>query len=233
MDMERPVRFWMVLGLAALLAALPQVALAGPPLLCWPFLIDDAESLPWGTGPGWRTASASYDGKRLITDTLALLTPDTPVIVRMETLRRATVYAVENEALARELKAQLIARAEMSDARGRPDALAWFDAGYLVETYKQTSVMHHVKAVVAGENGYAWVVKAIKLRGGDAEMEFAAALMTFGRLNRDKQREHVQRALAGASDGSLLARNLVAHAELFGAHVTTLAELRTHVNGGD
>ena len=56
--------------------------------------------------------------------------------MRMETLRRATMYARQDPQVAKELITRLQARAANSDAAGRPDALAWFDVGYLAEAYK-------------------------------------------------------------------------------------------------
>ena len=55
--------------------------------------------------------------------------PSTPVIVRMETLRRATIYAAANRDVAKDLMSALKARA---DAKA---PLAAFDLGYLVESY--------------------------------------------------------------------------------------------------
>ena len=74
----------------ALLAAallFSSAAFAGPPLLCHPFDIGGAASLPWGKG--WNVADRQYDTRRLSADTLGLLGAQTPVIARMETLRRA------------------------------------------------------------------------------------------------------------------------------------------------
>lgn len=201
-----------------------QPAYAGPPLICHPFEIGDAKSLPWG-GNQWRAVKADYDLNRLVDDTLALLAPDAPVIVRMETMRRATVYAVwagrdrevgyavKDSKSANELLSRLMAR-----AKGKPDAKALFDAGYLAESYKQAGQKTDV-------DGYAFVAKAISLSGQDAEMEFAAALIALdGR--REKHQEHLQKAVASATAGSLLAKNLVSH---FGNLGKTLAELRTNV----
>jgi hypothetical protein len=39
-----------------------QVALAGPPLLCHPFEIGNARSLPW-SGPGWSRFTTAYNGQ--------------------------------------------------------------------------------------------------------------------------------------------------------------------------
>jgi len=156
---------------AALFAAKP--ALAGPPLLCFPFDIGTARSLPMGTG-GWRAIDPSYDVTRLVDDTVALLTPETPVIVRMETLRRATVYASADAGVAEALLKALQARAAVPTA----DApLAVFDFGYLVETYKQAKPIF--KAAIPSVdhiNGYQLVLKARAIAQND-EMSRAAKLM--------------------------------------------------------
>ncbi|MGH9431778.1 MAG: hypothetical protein ACRD3T_09565, partial [Terriglobia bacterium] len=63
---------------------------------------------------------------------------------------------------------------------------------------------------VEGSDGYAWVKKAIILRGQDPEMEFAAALITLEGSHRDHQ-DQVRRAMAGAKQDPLLAQNLATH----------------------
>src|SRR5690606_35861288 len=83
----------------ALLALLPTLALAGPPLICHPFDIVTARSLPIGPADGgWSATDPTYDRSQLVADTLALLTPATPTLVRMETMRRATMYVEKAEA---------------------------------------------------------------------------------------------------------------------------------------
>src|SRR5471030_2220606 len=96
-------------ALAAVLLARP--ALAGPPLLCFPFDIGSARSLPMGHG-GWHATDPTYDVSRLVPDTLALLTPTAPVMVRMETIRRATIYASAHPTLAAQLMTELRTRSE-------------------------------------------------------------------------------------------------------------------------
>jgi hypothetical protein len=124
----------------------------------------------------------------------------------METLRRATLYARNDPRAAKELLTKLYQRATSADAAGRPDALAWFDAGYLVEAYRQWFYKDPNPA--AGIDGYSLVTKALVLRGRrDAEMEFAAALITLHGPEAAHQ-EHVRKAIAGAKNDSLLARNL-------------------------
>src|SRR5512147_3113240 len=95
--MSSPCRksFVVVAVLAAVAAASP--ALAGPPLLCHPYDIAGARSLPWQDGAAsWEASRSDYPAERLTTDTLALLAPATPVVVRMETLRRAAIYSARD-----------------------------------------------------------------------------------------------------------------------------------------
>ena len=191
--------------IAAVVAVFSAPALAGPPLICHPIDIGSEQSLPW-TSTGWNLGGQeNYDVRHLVADTLALLTPSTPVLLRMETLRRATLYAQQRAPVAKELLFRLEAR-----SRENPkDALEAFDFGYLVECYRQASwLRQHTDWLKA--DGYAWVVKAIALRGSDPQMEFAAALMT-AEGPRSEHDHHLQNALAGAKADAMLARNLSSH----------------------
>jgi len=191
------------LGIAAVLLGFTTFAQAGPLLICHPVEIGPAKSLPWVEFN--HRGSTDYDLKNLSRDTLAILDSHTPVLVRMETLRRATIYARQDPQAAKELITRLQARGANSDA-GRPDALAWFDLGYLAETYKQWMGKGEPNPA-AGLDGYSWVRKAISLRGSDPEMEFAAAMITLA-VPDGAHRDHVQKAMAGAKNDPLLARNL-------------------------
>ncbi len=227
--MKRRNGAWVRMGVLALASVMlmAPAAQAGPPLICWPFEIGGAASLPWDSGErGWNTPRGDYNINSLTKDTLALLAPDTPVIVRMETLRRATVYASKNRGVADELLAALMSRVREGEAKGRPDALALFDAGYLAEAYKQMRVMHSPQMVAPELDGYKWVLRALGQRGGDAEMEFAAALMSARETMRAHRDAHWRKAAAGAVEGSLLARNLVTHSEIVGVRAKELAEVR-------
>src|SRR5713101_4964590 len=180
--------------MVVILVGLTTSAHAGPPLICHPIEIGQAKSLPW---VDWnRRVSGDYDLKNLTRDTLAILDSSAPVLVRMETLRRATIYARQDPQVAKELLTRLQERAANSDAAGRPDALAWFDIGYLAEAYKQWMGKGEPNPA-AGLDGYSLVRKAISLRGQDPQMEFAAALITVGSQENDHQ-EHVQKAAGGA-----------------------------------
>jgi len=225
----RPVRYFVSLATAMLLFA--SVAQAGPPLICHTFEIGNAKSLPWISHSWNLSGSENYDTRNLANDTLEILKPDTPVLVRMETLRRATLYARKDPLAAKELLARLHARATSAESAGHPDALAWFDAGYLVETYKQwlgqnlphmTDGMRMDANPAAGVDGYAMVKKAIALRGDDAQMEFAAALITLSDP-RDEHSQHAQKAIAGAKADALLAQNLATH--FIGPKDVTVSEM--------
>ena len=112
------LKFAIVLGIVA--TATP--ALAGPPLLCHPYDIGSARSLPWNDAAGWTGTRADYTLGNLVADTEALLTPSTPVVVRMETLRRAAIYASMDAAVAKQLVTRLNARVDAAEAAGHPDA---------------------------------------------------------------------------------------------------------------
>jgi hypothetical protein len=194
--------------LAVVFTAIP--ALAGPPLLCFPFDIQGARTLPMApSNIGWRNTDSKYDVSRLVADTLGLLTPDTPVIVRMETLRRATIYAASTPAVAAALLAQLEERARTAAPAVAP--LADFDFGYLVETYRQgASAFKGALPSVDAVDGYQIVLKALALRP-DPQIEFAAAMMTSSSPRSADHQDHVRRALMAAKDNALIAANVASH----------------------
>jgi len=211
--------FQFAIALTAALLSTAIVAEAGPSLICHTIEIGQAKSLPWISHSWNLSGGENYDVKNLVRDTLDILGPNTPVLVRMETLRRATLYARKDPVAAKELLARLHARATAAESSGHPDALAWFDAGYLAETYKQWIGQSWMNASkdeqnpAVGVDGYALVKKALALRGpsqngNDAQMEFAAALITLS-VSRSEHREHAQKAIAGAKSDPLLAQNLV------------------------
>jgi hypothetical protein len=198
---------------------LAGTAEAGPPLICHPFDAGSAAMLPWGPGQGWNTPDRSYDVQRLTADTLRLLTPATPLLARMEIMRRATIYANQDRKVALALMKAVLDRAKATPEASR-DPLPWFDAGYLIESYRQMKSAGPWQNMLTGVeqlsadfrndpravDGYAFVQKALRLAGSNAEMEFAASLMQQGEVAA----AHRQRAVAGAPAGSLLAKNLKA-----------------------
>ena len=187
-------------SIAACLVVLTTFALAGPPMVCHKVEIGNAKTLPW-VDLNYRKGNGGYDLSNLTTDTLAILDSDPSVLVHMETLRRATIYARQDSQIAKQLITRLHARADSSNA-----ALAWFDFGYIAETYKQW-IGKGEPNPASGVDGYAFVTKAIAMRGADPEMEFAAALITLTTHQADHD-AHVQRAMNGTKSDSLLAQNL-------------------------
>ena len=213
----------LAISIAVVLVGFTTYAQAGPPLICHPIEIGQAKSLPWIDWNQKRTGG--YDLKNLTRDTLAILDSSAPVLLRMETLRRATIYARQDPQVAKELLTRLQARAADSTDSGLSEALAWFDVGYLIETYQQW-IGKAEPNPAAGLDGYAWVKKAVRRRGQDPEMEFAAALITLTGPESD-HREHARKAMAGASNDPLLAQNLASD-----FHSQTVSELLTKAPTG-
>ena len=213
----------LAISIAVVLVGFTTYAQAGPPLICHPIEIGQAKSLPW---IDWnQKGTGGYDLKNLTRDTLAILDSSAPVLLRMETLRRATIYARQDPQVAKELLTRLQARAANSTDSGLSEALAWFDVGYLIETHQQW-IGKAEPNPAAGLDGYAWVKKAVRLRGQDPEMEFAAALITLTGPESD-HREHARKAMAGASNDPLLAQNLASD-----FHSQTVSELLTKAPTG-
>ncbi|MBV8368767.1 MAG: hypothetical protein JO036_07495 [Candidatus Eremiobacteraeota bacterium] len=182
----------LLLPLAFALVVTAAPALAGPPLICHPIDIGTAQSLPWSSAPGWNGALTSYDLAHLGDETVSLLTPQTPVNVRRETVRRAAIYATRQAGLAESLATRLIARA---NAAGDAEPAAWFDAGYFVETIRQAAWLGQVlrpdqrvgwklTADPTHVDGLALIEKAIRMGGRD--MQPAAAFVAAARTPIDR-----------------------------------------------
>lgn len=233
---RKMLRSFSMVAALLLAASLQQTALAGPPLICHPIEIGNAKSLPWA-GSNWRDVKRDYDLNRLTSDTLALLQPETPILARMETLRRATIYAVwakrdsevgitvSSNAVAEDLQAKLMERIREAVRSNKNASLALFDAGYLDACYKQAGYKSTVNTPSLAE-GYAMVRKGSgHLGGNNPEIEFALAVISE-HPRQPSHQEHLRRAVEGAQEGSLLARNLVAH---FGKPGQKLSALRAQV----
>jgi hypothetical protein len=152
----------------------------------------------------------------------------------METLRRAALYAAGDAKAGEALLTGLVERTKRNPA----DALAWFDAGYFVEASRQaraknepefwsrflqaTGIRSDPTGDLGTKTGYDAIAKAIELGRNDPAMEYAAALVSWY-PRRAEHDGHLQRAAAGASEGSLLEKNLLEH---FGDRGRTLEELR-------
>lgn len=205
----------------ALLAAallFSSAAVAGPPLLCHPFDTGGAASLPWGRG--WNVPDRAYDTARLSADTAALLGAQVPVIARMETLRRAAIYASADGIRLRGLAATLDARIAAAKSP-QAKALALFDAGYFAETLQDIARLQGydmpgigkvdvaaLRGVLAKGDGSLRIAEALRLRGDDASMRFAAALVSAADERKRDYNTHARLARAGIATDALLARNI-------------------------
>jgi hypothetical protein len=194
--------------------------LAGPPLICHVFDIGSARSLPWVSSDWNLTGTEAYETRNLASDTIAVLDSDSTVLVHMETLRRATLYARKDPFAAKQLLTKLIARADAGGESAKA-ALATFDAGYLAEAYKQWMGKDQLNPA-QGLDGYALVKNALQSRKNDAQMEFAAALITL-QGPADEHETHARTALVGAKNDALLARNLARR--FHGTQTETMADL--------
>lgn len=173
----------MTLRLMTAILGLAAAALAGPPLICEHIEIGTAKSLPWRNVNGWDGTEKSYDVGKLTGDVMTLLSPSMALPVRMETLRRAAIYAARHENIAEQLSARLLARVADTTVAGKQDPMAWFDAGYYAEALRQVTFIYRYDMLSAAErtswklrgdklglDGRAWVEKAIQLGGKGMEV---------------------------------------------------------------
>ncbi|MGE3106764.1 MAG: hypothetical protein AB7G11_13115 [Phycisphaerales bacterium] len=204
-----PVCASLTLGLsAALLSGALPASLPGPPMICQPFDIGNSSSIG-------DVSMNRYDSKKLIADTLEVLSPKAPTLVRMETLRRATVAVASDPAMAKELTLRLTSRVLDADASGKSSAQAWFDAGYLAASLSEMGVnLGYKPGLDNGCEGYAWLKKAAALNDKDAGIEFACALATHPAMHKgthETYRSHLARAASLASGDALANKNIQAH----------------------
>lgn len=203
-----------VVSCALAVLALAAPALAGPPFICHVFEIGTARSLPW-VGGDYRGTRGDYDITRVVDDTEALLTPDTPTLVRMETLRRAVLYASRDRVIAERLLSALTARVEAASRGGGGDALALFDSGYVLEAMNEVEMLAHYESDFASQGralagltrpdeGRALILKSAALRVDDPGIAFALALIS----TREDRQPFLLKARAAAKQDRLLATNM-------------------------
>ena len=194
------------LALVASMVMLSWPAMAGPPLLCFPYEIGSAKSLPWGKDAFKK--SESYDASKVIDDAVALLKEEKSTLVRMETIRRAALYIERDSGRAHVLVTKLHGVAKELEEAGKASAAAWFDCGFAAATLSQNGC--HVKGLPVSEKGPAGSVqikKALGMTPNDAAMHFGAALVLMDG-ERDASNKHMKRALELVEAGSDLARSM-------------------------
>jgi hypothetical protein len=190
----------------------------GPPLLCFAYDIGSARSLPWGSNPNDSfECDPKYPADRLVGDTLAILDESKEVLVHMETLRRAAIYASRfaekptkgrDGSLADRMALRVLDHSIRELARDPQSTLAWIDAGYALGAAAQMGSAH----------GAAYVdhfSKARALAPKDPALAFATSAGFLDSPDRDTWQRHYTDALAGAPEGSLLRKNVLAYGERF------------------
>jgi hypothetical protein len=203
------------------LVVFASVAVAGPTLICHPFNIGNAKSLPW-TSHDWNlTGGENFDTNNLTKETLSILDSSRVPLVHMETLRRATLYARKDRVAAKQLLLTLVARTETNESAADRNSFAFLDAAYLTEAYKQW-LGEAGQNPANGLDGHAWMKKAVELRPSDPELAFAAALITLNGTAAEQQ-AYARQATSGAKHDELLASNLEAH--FLGSESQTMAEM--------
>lgn len=169
-----------------LFVAATAMAVAGPPLICQRVEIGTAKSLPWRNVDSWNGAVPTYKLAALADETLAILTPSAPMALRMETMRRAAIYAAKDEAVASQLATRLLARIVDAEASGKADINTWFDAGYYAEALRQIAFVYRYDMLSSAEreqwrvrgdgrvlDGRPWIEKAIRIGGKGMEVALA------------------------------------------------------------
>lgn len=195
-----------VIAMVASMLLVASPAMAGPPLLCFPYQIGTSKSLPWGKDAFAK--SSEYDASKVVGDTVDMLKAEKSALVRMETIRRATLYIGEDSGRAGELVTKLLAVAKDAESAGKPDAAAWFNAGFAAATLVQNG--RHIKQVALtrdGPVGYEEIKKALAIAPDDAAMQFGAALVAFEK-DRESFKAHMKKALGLVEAGSDLAKSM-------------------------
>src|SRR5206468_592391 len=123
---------------------LATVVQAGPPLICHTIEIGQSKSLPWISHNWNLSGGETYDTKNLVRDTLEILAPDTPILVRMETLRRATLYTRKDPVV---VKKALTLRAS---ALHGDDSQMEFAAALITLSGPQAEHREHAQKAISG-----------------------------------------------------------------------------------
>jgi hypothetical protein len=197
----------------SLMASDPWDEMFEQPLVKWALEIGDAKSLPWGSPRAWDAFAPGYDIEKAATDALALLTPEAPVLARMETVRRVLAYSRKDPRLAYQLLAGLSGRVRDAEGAGKPEPLAWFDLGYAFEAARQAAWLEN--GLLPDLNGYSLVTKAIRVVG-DADpraldMQLAAGLILLEPKGQHPYYPHFKTVVRGTREGTLLEKNLLLH----------------------
>lgn len=204
------------LGLAVGLAALPTRAAApravGSPLLCFPLDVGGAATLPFG-GEGFDVKS-DLSTDEVVKQARSLLEKSEDPLVHMETLRRATIWFMNQDAAEaagkfRAVLADATLRAAATAGHGaaakHAEALRWFDLGYFQAAARQGGVLQ-----LKGER--EWLEKAARLAPDDLALRFGVALAQYFPGEEEDRKAwagHLQVVLDAKEPSALIKKNAV------------------------
>lgn len=223
---------------------LPVNDLLGPPAVCQPFAIGEAPSLPWREGAFG--IDPDYPQEKLIPEVRKLLDQQDDALVRMETLRRAVIYAVgvgkysgktspsaalrktHTQALVLMLQQRALAvhlGAEPASATQAMPPL--FDLGYALSALRQ---LDGVSKVPTGfGDGEAELRKSAGWSQASAAMHLGAGLGLWLSKDSDLRDQHFLQAAQDASQqSSAFQENLTACAKRF-FNLESQADLVKHL----
>ena len=168
-----------------------RTALAGPPLLGHPYEIGQASSLPW-QGRQWWPGRSDYDVANLVSETMAILTPSTPVLVRMETMRRGAIYATRDRVVAEQLLAAVLGRARKLEAQGKADANAWLTTDISPKRCERSGISPDVtNSPFPSRTVGGWAHRRPRWLFVDPQEPRAASGRSVDRVRRRVDRAHV------------------------------------------
>lgn len=207
-------------------ATAPMAALApalGPPLLCHPFDIGDAASLPFGKGAF--DAEPGLSRKEVVDRTLTVLSGTRDATVHMETMRRAVIHLADGEesrgdtqmAQVRPLLVELERlhdravrhhAADPHDAAARTDlALTALDLAYAAGALSEFGLHVRDRETIA-----ALATVATTALPDDGAVQLGGALLALSVGDQARMYAHLDRALlavkAAPKGSSLLAHNI-------------------------
>jgi len=183
--------------------------LKGPPAVCQPFAIGDAASLPWEEGAFG--IDSGFSASKLVPTTRKLLDGQSDALVRMETLRRAVIYAVgighygkktppseevrklRTQELILMLQQRALAVHLGEQAATSAEAMPpLFDLGYALAAIRQLDGVSKVpKGFASGEQE---LTKSVAWSGASAAMHLGAGLGLWLSRDQDLRDQHFLQA---------------------------------------
>ncbi len=197
----------------------------GPPLICFPWEIGSAKSLPWSTAAEGMDVDPKYKSESLVTDTLTILDESKDPLVHAETLLRAAIYAsrFDTDKKARgnsymtAIALQVMDRGLRAACAGNSDPLRWLDVALVfgIDRNMSGSLQNLQPNATAGES---YLNRAIDLSKDDGAMHLLAAAFWLDTPNPNASAliaKHYEMALARTQEKSPARTSVYAFRERF------------------